>query len=402
MRSGSASRAKGRVIVLGGAGLFGRDVVRVLAASPLVSEIVVASRDLDVSRRFTASFGSQVHAAEVDVGQEGQLRALAVDASLVVNTAGPEALVVLPALKEAIAAGTDYCDLCADGRVAEEARGLDGEAKSAGMTALLGAGIFPGLSNLTMLRAARQLDSVSEVRHCILFVVARDSGGPWTLLPRWQRTGRVDASWQMIMRSLTGPVRVVDDGSLAEVEPWQTYLDLTSPSGRAVRAYPVGLSEPVTLPDTVHGLRRCSSLWSFFPPEVNDRALALGRHIAAGELSESGAALQLHEHLTAQPRQALEPPADLDAPWVSWAEAFGTRDGREAISRCWPQGAWPTTEGLLGAAALRILRGEVNLSGVLAPEACLDPLPYFKEAARLVGAEAPGEGLLGESLTYSD
>lgn len=387
-----------RVIAVGGTGIYGRGVVRLLAASPVVSHVVIASRDLGAAESLAAGLGDKVSAARADVRDNGALAGLAADADLVVNMAGPDSEVVLPALRQAIAAGTHYCDLCADGRIAEQARLLDSAARTRGVTALVGAGIFPGLSNLTMLHASRQLDLTEELRHTVFCVVALDSGGPWCLLPRWRKAGRVDASWQAIMHSFANPVRVLRDGRIEEVKPLQAAVCLTLPQGLRVNAYPVGFSEPITLPQTLPELRRASSLWSFFPPELNEIACTLGERLGRGELDESAAALEFHEHLTAQPRESLDPPAGYNVPWVTWAEATGLKDGQRASYSCWPRGDWPLTEVVLCTAALMILRGELTKRGVVAPESCLEPLPFFSGVAALAGWKDSAGGLLGESF----
>jgi hypothetical protein len=50
----------------------------------------------------------------------------------------------------------------------------------------------------------------------------------------------------------------------------------------------------------------------------------------------------------------------------------------------------------LALAALKILGGEIRSRGVLTPESCLDPLPFFKEVAReMLRTDDPGS-LLNE------
>jgi hypothetical protein len=50
----------------------------------------------------------------------------------------------------------------------------------------------------------------------------------------------------------------------------------------------------------------------------------------------------------------------------------------------------------LALAAFKILGGEITTHGVLTPELCLDPLPFFKEIARqMLKTDEPGK-LLNE------
>jgi hypothetical protein len=54
----------------------------------------------------------------------------------------------------------------------------------------------------------------------------------------------------------------------------------------------------------------------------------------------------------------------------------------------------------LAAAALKLLRGEIQERGVLAPEACLAPLPFLAEVAQLLPeTSVPADGkMFAETL----
>lgn len=93
-----------KVFALGGASRFGQHTARKLAASDVVSEIVIAGRNLEAAQRFAAELGDKATAVQVDILDEGRLASVAADSDILVNTAGPEFKVVLPALR-----GGDGC-----------------------------------------------------------------------------------------------------------------------------------------------------------------------------------------------------------------------------------------------------------------------------------------------------
>jgi len=63
---------------------------------------------------------------------------------------------------------------------------------------------------------------------------------------------------------------------------------------------------------------------------------------------------------------------------------------------------WGSTGGAVAVAALKIMRGEIRQSGVLPPEGCLEPIPFFAEVAQH-GVQQPPDGkLLGESFEVMD
>lgn len=394
MRVSKCGEGGARVIMLGGTGLYGHDVARMLMTSPLVGELVIAGRDVEAGRRTAAGLGDRAVAASVDILAEGELTRLASDADLVVNAAGPTHRVTVPALRETIAAGTDYCDLCAELDTAEEALSLDAAARNAGVTALLGVGVFPGASNLTVIHAARQLDTVEEVRSCIFMAVGLEGGGPEHMLSKWRTSGRVDAGWLTHMHAVTRPVREYRDGCIVAVDPLEAATSITLPQGHVMTGYPVNISETLTLSRVVQGLKRATTLWSFYPPRTSRLAFALGERIARGELDESTAAAEVFEDLAGQPPAALAAPAGCEKGWAQWAEAIGTKNGRRTSYRCWPRGDWNTSQTLQCAAAFKLLRNDVGVTGVLPPEACLDPLPFLAEAACLAGWDGRDEELL--------
>lgn len=67
---------------------------------------------------------------------------------------------------------------------------------------------------------------------------------------------------------------------------------------------------------------------------------------------------------------------------------------------CRPDGLPSSTSIPLTVATLRILRGEVLARGVVPPEACFEPMPFFEEAAQHAKAEDRGKPLLGEWLEW--
>jgi len=391
-----------KVIALGGANWYGQRTAQLLVASDLVSEIVIAGRDLEAAERIAAGLGKKATAVRVDVLEKGRLASLAADADIVVNTAGPEWVVVVPALREAIQAGVDYCDIGGYGPTTEQALALHDAATAAGVTAVLGVGVDPCLSNLMMVHATRRLDQTEELRYSIFQVTGLYGGDAKTILAEWREAGQAEAGWQLMMRLAAGPARHYRDGRWVDLDPLDDAVHVTLPQGHEVTAYPVGLPEPITVPRTLREVRSVSTLVSFFPPSLNETYCALGRRVAGGELSESDAALSFFETVTAEHEESPAVPTGCESGWVTWVEAIGTKEGRRTRYKCWPVGGWDTTTGPLAAVAMMILRGDIRERGVLSPESCLEPLPFFHEVAKLEGVEPPDGTLLGESFEDLD
>jgi hypothetical protein len=82
--------------------------------------------------------------------------------------------------------------------------------------------------------------------------------------------------------------------------------------------------------------------------------------------------------------------------WVFWITATGREDGRVGRYTCWLVDLW----GGLALAALRILRGEVSVRGVVPPEGCFDPLPFFEGLRQYRAEKDRDKPLIGETMEW--
>ncbi len=386
-----------KVFALGGTGRIGREAAKILARRPDVSDIAIAARDPAVAKRVVAEIGPKAVAVETDAIDEARLVAIVEPYDLIVNTAGPDFRVALPAVRAAIAAGKHYCDISADGPSTQEALALDGRAKAAGVTAIMGIGHMPGISNLLMRHAANRFDAVEGVRFCAWWALSPETftvmGDPEDM----RTTGRVNASWQTILAWVAGRVRTYREGRWIDVDPFGEATEVALPVGDAT-AIPVGSTEPVTLPRYVPGVRDVEALLVLDPPQLNELLHEQARRIVAGEESVARATLTFLETIGGDPGRWLGGARRIPPGFGELATATGWNGGRRVRYSCWPAGEWPSTVGPLIAAAGGILRGEIRERGVLPPEAVLDPLTFLREASRY-GRDPPGPGsLLRESL----
>ena len=380
-----------KALALGGSGHTGRSAAQILAASDLVSEIVIAGRTLKTAERFATELGDKATAVRVNATDEQRLAILAADCDVIVNTAGPDFEVPLPAARAAIRAGVHYCDIGADGPMTEQVLELDGEAKAAGVIAVPGIGIAPGLTNLMALHADRQLDETEEIQFGYLF-----SAEPH--VQELRETGHVSATWETILKFASGMVRTYRDGRWIEVNAFESGVEVVLPqTGSVATAFPVATPEPITLSRYLSGVKTVTTLIGLIPPELNDLWREQARLIAAGDVDPSQASRSLLEAVSDDPGRLLGRPMGLPSV-PAWLIALGIKQGRRARYACWPTAWWMSTGAVIAVAALKILRGEIGKVGVLPPEACFDPMSFFSEVARYGAEQAPGGKLLGESF----
>ena len=142
-----------RVAVLG-TGLVGGLIVRDLAADERLSVLAVDAR-ADALARLE---GPRLTTRRADLANPSEVTAAVADAD-VVALAVPGALGTA-ALRAVLAARKPVVDISFS---PEDPLALDGEAKAAGVPAVVDCGVAPGLSNLLVGRSVAELDTAEEV-----------------------------------------------------------------------------------------------------------------------------------------------------------------------------------------------------------------------------------------------
>jgi saccharopine dehydrogenase-like NADP-dependent oxidoreductase len=388
-----------KVLLLGGTGVFGKSAAALLACQDLVTEIGIASRHLETAQQVATEIGDKAHALRIDIKDLPQLAAIAAGYDLIVNAAGPTSQVQVPAIQAAIEARVDYCDLAAIGTCAGSALQLDPQARARNITAIIATGWIAVLNQLAV-HAARQLDQAENLSVCMLFDYSPGSYfSPERSLARARETGRVETSWDLI-ETAGGPILAYRDGEWIHVDPLENPVEIIHPAGSKVTAYLADSPSTLTLPRCLPGVKTVTCLLGLVPPQLMGLFIQKSRRVARGETDFSGAAIDFFETAVADKDRWLVSPAGYPSGWGMWVGAEGWRNGRRGRYLCWPSMILDWTTVPLIIVALRILRGEVSLHGVLPPEACLEPGLFFEQAARHVRGEQRGKTLLNERFDW--
>ena len=391
-----------RVFALGGYGAFGRCVAKNLCANDLVTELVVAGRNLEAAERFANELGGKAVAMKVDVLNESQIRSAARGSELLVNTTGPDHRTAFPAAKTAIKIGADYCDLSADCESMRRLLELDSAAKAAESVILSGIGYCPGETNLLLRHAASQLDTVEDLRLLLVYnlvgtIFYFDTKDPGETASEMRRTGRVNSSLETVMNWGGGRVYVFRENRLIDVDPSELQEHIEFPGLGDLVFFPIGGPEAVTIPRFLRNTGSVSIMLSVDPPEVKELYLSIAGRIRRKQISPGEAVILFLEGVSATLKKEGADPS-WKIPKISLqAVATGMKDGNRMRYRCWPSWGWTGASQALTVAAQRILRGEICERGVLAPEACLDPMDFFKEVAQLSSKNSVEKDLLEES-----
>ena len=151
------------VIVLGGCGAVGSVVVKTLAAQDLFSEIIIGDiNDQRAGALISAISPKKISFVHVNAEDPASIHQAILGRDLVVNCIGPFYKTVNTILSKVIELKINYVDVCDDVDVTLEILQMDGAAKKAGITALIGMGSSPGATNLLAKFAADHLLDETE------------------------------------------------------------------------------------------------------------------------------------------------------------------------------------------------------------------------------------------------
>ncbi len=150
-------------VVLGGVGAIGRVVVRDLFESHPRNHILIVDYNEVGARAYARSFhGRRVTAAFADAGQSKQLAKLFRGHAVVINCTQHD--FNLKVMRAALAAKVHYLDLGGLFHWTRRQLKLNRQFQHAGLTAILGAGCAPGITNVMTRAVADRLDRVTSVR----------------------------------------------------------------------------------------------------------------------------------------------------------------------------------------------------------------------------------------------
>ena len=152
-----------KILALGGSGGMGRFAVHSLIKHPQVESILVADLNESAAKKFASNLSEKTSGIGIDVTDKEALERAMNGVDVVINTTGPFFKLAVPILEAAIETKTHYLDICDDWEPTEKMFLLNDKAKVAGITAIIGLGASPGITNMLGLIAMKELDQVSKV-----------------------------------------------------------------------------------------------------------------------------------------------------------------------------------------------------------------------------------------------
>ncbi len=372
-----------KITVLGGAGKMGCIAVQDLTNDERVDEVVIADLNTEQAQVVADYLHSpKVKIQEVDINDEEKF-VKALDGSDVCLNATVY-YTNLKVMEACLKAGTHYTDMGGLFHTTWKQLKLDNRFKEAGISAVLGMGSAPGIPNVQSRYAADRLDTIESIK-------IYDG-----IKPPPPDDVRFTYAVPTIVDELTVEPMVFENGEFVAKEPLTGFEDYWFEPPLGLLPMHLSLhSEVATIPITFKdkGVQECFFKINYWGMAKNtvEKVRVLAEFGFAGKepVDVKGGSIIPRELMVSMLSGYVPPITDFLAPakthppdWVKEivTEIRGTKDGKNVTYRLGTltcKGALPTG---VAPAITAIWLGEGHVeSGVHAPEAVLEPEPFFKE-----------------------
>ena len=353
-----------RALIIGGVGGMGQGVARDLIKQEQVESVILADLYPD-PKRLSAKLrdSEKTTLVKMDVQDHQAMVAAFKEVNVVINTAGPFYKTAVPVARAAVEAKVNYIDICDDyegTQVLYESE-INDLAKKAGITVLTGMGSDPGTNNVLVKWYADRLEEVDEIYLYWVVSIAELAGAAW------------DHSLHMTL----GQVPQFIDGRLVQVEGGTDVVAerFLEPLGACHVRY-VGHPQPLTIPKYIKGVKNVIIKGALIPLWVDEMIKEQKEcgflntepmEVKGSKVVPYDLALKLWEKI---------PEGRDNGPQASGLKVIvkGRRGGNEVTYTADMVGRMAPGTGLPASiAALMMDAGEVKVTGVVAPEGCIDP-----------------------------
>jgi len=376
-----------KIVVLGGTGLTGRCAVRDLVGSPGVSEVVMAGRNINKAQRIAEEINSKkVSIAQFDATRHDTIMKAIGDSEVVVNAV--QFYHNIDIMKASLEAGAHYLDLGGLFHTTLKQLELNEKFKKAELTAIVGIGECPGITNVMARHAADRLDSIDSIRVRDTWMDFTEEGPPFIVT--W--------SLSTLFDEMTIPAVIFENGRYKEVPPLSGKETMTFPEpfGTQDQYYTIH-SEAATFPKSFKNKKIRNVNWKEGGPGFLDIKLFVDAGLASQEtLKVKDTKISPRQFLLSllDARNLMGLPKDVTPDdWeVTRIIAVGKKNGKETSytmdsifrsNKKWRATAGEVAVGVPASIAAQMLaKGEINVKGAVPPEVCIEPESFMTELAK--------------------
>ena len=396
-----------KVLALGGSGDMGRMAVAILLESPKATSITVADKNYERAKHLVDLVGSEkLEAVEIDVTEKSNLIELISSHDLVMNTVGPYYKFATMILEAVIEAKKPYVDICDDWKPTLDLLDMNEMAKKAGITAVIGLGASPGITNLMAVIACSRLDKVDELITAWGYGVGERVGSKPKYFIEPRKFYKIFKDIPVIANAATmhlfyetvENIPTFRDGKMIEIKPLTDAEPLQFPGYKDTYVCHIGHPEPVTLPRVIKS-NSVSNLM-YMGKIITDIVRKYTQQISNKELTVSEASIKFAEEVRIMNRNEEVIKEFIGMPPGLSVIATGIKDGiRKKIAiannRVPFGGMAGVTSVPLAITAKMLLNGEITEKGVLTPEEAIsDVWVFFNRYAKYCGENLKGKDVL--------
>ncbi len=371
------------ILVLG-FGTTGSVIARDLAETSKADIVVADKRPLKTKQLAAEMRSETVTAEQIDVTDHNKLTKLIRRGfEVVVNSTLYQFNVNV--MRAAIESGVHYVDLGGLYHVTLKQLELDDKAKKAGVTAILGCGCAPGITNVLAMHGANKLEEVDSVYMYSGTIVFKEIMGV-----------RVAYAVSTLLDELTLNAYPYKNGKYVEAPPFsdEETIRFPEPIGE-VKAYVVIHSELATIPRTIgKGIENAIFRIIISPASVsklkvlNEVGLTSDKAIDVKGVSISPREF-LERYFGSLPRLRIKRGDEVHLVRV---DVVGEKDGEEAGCTFdvindpkpeWNAGSSGFVTGVSASIIAQMLaRSDVQVRGAVPSEACIRPEPFIAELTK--------------------
>ena len=406
-----------KILALGGAGDMGRMAVAVLLDSPSVSAVSVADIDYELASTFVEMVNSpKLSAVQIDITEKEKLINLMSSHDVVINTVGPFFKFEVPILEAVIEAKKPFLDICDDWKPTLDALEMDEKAKSAGITAVIGIGASPGITNILAVQACSKLDEVDELITAWGLDIDIKAGRkpkyfikPDKLMKRLgKKQDKPNAAIQHLLYETVEKIPIFKDGKMIEIDPLiETEERYDFPGYKDMYTCYIGHPEPVTLSRTIKA--NAISNVMYIGEMATNVVREYSKKIQDKELSIEEATIALNKEYVEMEKRVYSGEKEVLEEYVGGPPtlsviATGTKNGKRkkvgvALGRE-PYGEMAGVTSIpLGIATIMLIEGKITKKGILTPEEAFkdNPMEFFNRIAPYCGRNLTGKDILIEN-----
>jgi len=395
------------ILALGGSGDMGRMAVAILLESPSATSITVADKYYERAKHFVDLVGSdKLKAVEIDITQKNKLLELISSHDFVVNTVGPYYKFASMILDAAIEAKKSYVDICDDWKPTLDLLEIDDKANKAGITAIIGIGASPGITNLMAVVACSKLDEVDDLITAWGYGTGERVGRkpkyfiePGEFYKKFKDMLVIaNAATMHLFYETLEEIPTYRNGKFIDIKPLTDADPFQFPGFKDTYVCHIGHPEPVTLPRVLK-VNSVSNLM-YMGKTITEIVRKYSQQISNKEQTVSKATIKFGEELRNMRRDENFIKEYIGMPPGLSVIATGKKDGRQmkvaiANNHVPFGGMAGVTSVPLALATEMLINGEITEKGVLTPEEAIqDPMAFFDRYAKHCGENLTGNDVL--------